>query len=85
MQRESCCFLCCSERKARKDELAEKLARLEASAGLVAQMKTFEKAQNWAVIEERMGKKETLKKYLEVKRVCQSPGPGRGLPGAVSE
>jgi hypothetical protein len=80
MQSQSSCFLCCSKRKARKDELAEKLARLEASAGLVAQMKTFEKAQNWAMIEERMGKKEGLEKYLEVIH-----SSGWGVAGAVHE
>jgi hypothetical protein len=59
-------FLCRSKRKARKDELAEKLARLEASAGLVAQMKTFEKAQAWGVIEERLGTAEVVRQKLQV-------------------
>jgi hypothetical protein len=63
----ACSVLCCSKRKARKDELAEKLARLEASAGLVAQMKAFEKAQAWAVIDERMGTAEALRKRLQVR------------------
>jgi hypothetical protein len=66
---------CCSKRKARKDELTEKLARLEASAGLVAQMKTFEKAQAWAVIQERMGKDEFLRGKLQV-RLCAAEGEG---------
>jgi hypothetical protein len=60
---------CRSKRKARVDETREKLARLEASAGMVAQMKTYERAQSWAVIEERMGKREMLRKHVEV-RCC---------------
>jgi hypothetical protein len=50
------------------DETREKLARLEASAGLVAQMRTFEKAQAWAAVEERQGLAEALRKQLEVSR-----------------
>ncbi|KAF6260374.1 hypothetical protein COO60DRAFT_1700367 [Scenedesmus sp. NREL 46B-D3] len=55
-----------SKRKARVVETREKLSRLEASAGLVAQMKTFERAQNWAAVQERMGVAEALRQRIEV-------------------
>jgi hypothetical protein len=74
----ACAVLRCSKRKARKDELAEKLARLEASAGLVAQMKTFEKAQAWAVIDERMGTAEALRKRLQVQYAALRADWGSG-------
>ncbi|WIA29640.1 hypothetical protein OEZ86_012127 [Tetradesmus obliquus] len=54
-----------SKRKARLDETREKLARLEETAGLVGRMQTFEKAQAWAAVDERLRLAELLRQHLE--------------------
>lgn len=58
---------CCSKLKARLQETREALARLQESAGMAGRMATFEKAQDWAVVQARLSMAEALRQKLEVR------------------
>lgn len=84
-------LLYCSARKAKVDELQQKLEKLKQSASLVEQRMMFDRAVFWAAVKVQQDKRDKVKQTLEVRWCRQGArwcgevwSGGQGLSVSVS-